>query len=348
MAGLGLKTAEFSKAFQRLYFNTFVQVFNFGVVSAICFGFSRMLWKVGVLSSSLADGMVICSCLSMTVNMVLVLTTSAGGDQASAIFNAAFGNMVGVLLSPVLILGYLRVTGSVDLVDIFYKLALRVLLPIFLGQVLQKTSHLVVEFVKKYKKYFGQAQMYALVFIVYTVFCTTFHEGATSSVGDVFLMILFQFILLTSTMTLAWYLLKLFFREEPKLRVMGLFGCTHKTVAIGVPLINAIYEGNPYIGVYTLPVLIWHSMQLVVGTVLAPRLANWVEAEQQRLERRMENDDHENDDVVVHVEPVHKEEDTAAAGATIEGGDEETPTRPTTNDTVAVNVVRDDEETMGG
>jgi sodium/bile acid cotransporter 7 len=157
MAGLGLNTAEFSKAFQRLYFNTFVQVFNFGVVSAIGFGFSQMLWKVGVLSSSLADGMVICSCLSMTVNMVLVLTSSAGGDEAAAIFNAAFGNMVGVLLSPVLILGYLGVTGNVNLADVFYKLALRVLLPLCVGQVLQKTSTWVVGFVKKYKKYFGQA-----------------------------------------------------------------------------------------------------------------------------------------------------------------------------------------------
>jgi sodium/bile acid cotransporter 7 len=50
---------------------------------------------------------------------------------------------------------------------------------------------------------------------------------------------------------------------------MDLFGGTHKTVAIGVPLINAIYEGSPYIGVYTLPLLIWHPMQLVVGTLLA-------------------------------------------------------------------------------
>ena len=283
MAGLGLKTAEFTNALKQVYFNAFVQIYNFGVVSAVVFGFSRMLLTLGALSKNLADGMVICSCLPMTINMVMVLTKAAGGDEAAAIFNAAFGNMLGVVLSPVLILGYLGVTGDVALADVFYKLGLRVLLPICVGQILQKTSKTVVNFVNNYKKYFKKAQMYTLIFIIYTVFCETFANETVSSVEDIFLMILFQFISLCVVMVLAWYLLKYFFRKEPGLRVMGLFGCTHKTVAMGVPLINAIYDGNPNIGVYTLPLLIWHPMQLVIGSALAPRLEKWVSEEKEVL-----------------------------------------------------------------
>ena len=84
-------------------------------------------------------------------------------------------------------------------------------------------------------------------------------------------------------MAIAWYMLKLLFPDQPKLRVMGLYGCTHKTVAMGVPLINAIYENNPAVGLYTLPLLIWHPMQLVMGTFLSPRLAAFVENEEERL-----------------------------------------------------------------
>ena len=51
--------------------------------------------------------------------------------------------------------------------------------------------------------------------------------------------------------------------HSPKLRVMGLFGCTHRTNR-DVPLINAIYENNPAVG-HTLPLLIWHPMQLVLA-----------------------------------------------------------------------------------
>jgi sodium/bile acid cotransporter 7 len=52
---------------------------------------------------------------------------------------------------------------------------------------------------------------------------------------------------------------------------------------MGVPLINAIYENDPLVGMYTLPLLIWHPMQLVVGSFLAPKLNRWVQAEKERL-----------------------------------------------------------------
>lgn len=84
-------------------------------------------------------------------------------------------------------------------------------------------------------------------------------------------------------MIFSWYLLKFMYPKNPKLRIMGLYGCTHKTVATGIPLINAIYGDNPAVGLFTLPLLIWHPMQLVIGTILAPRLAQYVLTEQQRL-----------------------------------------------------------------
>ncbi|KAL3944256.1 MAG: hypothetical protein SGBAC_001650 [Bacillariaceae sp.] len=284
LAGLGLKTEEFKKAFQRFFFNTSVQFFNFGIVSSLVFGISRGLVSIDVIPQALADGMVVCASLPLTINMCLVLTKSAGGDEASAIFNAAFGNMLGVFLSPVLILTYLGVSGDVDLLSVFYKLALRVVLPVTIGQLLQKFSPKVVAFVKEYKPRFKKAQQLALVFIVYTVFCRTFSkEDDNVKVGDIFIMIAIQFCLLCLVMALSWFYLKALFPKEPTLRVMGLFGCTHKTVAMGVPLINAIYESDINVGLYTLPLLIWHPMQLVLGSYLAPRLAVWVEIETARL-----------------------------------------------------------------
>ena len=177
LAGMGIQTEEFAKAFQRLSFNLFVQLFNFGITSSIVFGFSRFMVSVNALSQSLADGMTICASLPITINMVLVLTKSAGGDEAAAIFNAAFGNMVGIFLSPALILGYLGVRGQVDLGQVFFKLGMRVVLPICIGQVLQHFVPPAKEFVKRYKKDFKKAQECCLLFIIYTVFCKTFLKG---------------------------------------------------------------------------------------------------------------------------------------------------------------------------
>jgi sodium/bile acid cotransporter 7 len=222
LSGISLKSEEFAKALQRLNFNIFVQVFNFGIVSSITYGFSRAMISAGALSQSLADGMVIGTCVPITVNMVLVLTKSSSGDEAAAVFNAAFGNLTGVFLSPALVLGYLGVKGAVDLGTVFYKLGLRVLLPLTIGQILHKYSTVVVDFVKKNKKYFKKVQEYCLIFIIYTVFCKTFTKETDTEAKEVFIMIAFQFILLSSVMMLAWLLLKLAFPEHPKLRVMGL------------------------------------------------------------------------------------------------------------------------------
>ena len=291
LSGIKLKSEELSKAFQRLRFNLFVQCFNFFVVSSVVYGFSRLMLEVGALSTSLADGMVISASVPITVNMVLVLTQSANGDEAAAIFNAAFGNLTGVFLSPALILAYLGVSGAVGLGTVFYKLGLRVVLPIAVGQVFHKYSPTVVNWVKRNKPLVKKIQEYCLVFIVYTVFCKTFSEERETTAGDAFIMIAFVFLLLTSMMTVAWFALKFAFPNEPKLRVMGLFGCTHKSVAMGVPLINAIYEENPMVGFYTLPLLVWHPMQLVIGSFLAPRLSQFVDHEEERLGIKTETEE---------------------------------------------------------
>lgn len=289
LSGISLKSEELSKAFQRLKFNVFVQIFNFFVVSSLTFGFSRLMIHAGAIDKSLADGMVISTSVSITVNMVIVLTKSSGGDEAAAIFNAAFGNIVGVFLSPALVLMYLNINidgnGAADLGQVFYKLSLRMILPIAIGQIIHKYNPPTVDFVKKNKKHFKHVQEYCLVFIVYTTFCRQFlkKDSDDTPVGDIFIMIAFIFLLLIASMTLAWYGLKLLFPNDPRLRVMGLFGCTHKSVAVGIPLINAIYENSPLVGYYTLPLLIWHPMQLVIGSFLAPKLANFVEREEDRL-----------------------------------------------------------------
>jgi solute carrier family 10 (sodium/bile acid cotransporter), member 7 len=281
--GLTLKTSELRKAFLNLPFNIFVQCFNFFVVSMLVYSVSRALegyWHV--LNASLADGMVVCAALPMAINMVVVLTKASCGDEAAAVFNATCANLIGVFLSPALIPLYLGVSGNADLLTVFYKLTLKVVLPVVVGQLLQLVPA-VYEFVKHHKTAFKLAPQYSLIFILYTVFCRTFLDGSDASLSDICLMMFFQLMLLSTVLGLSWMALGLLFPDEPKLRVMGLFGCTFKTVSLGVPLIGAIYEDNPAVGLYTLPLLIWHPMQLIVGSMLAPHLAAFVRREEARL-----------------------------------------------------------------
>lgn len=284
LCGLGLKTEEFAKASNKICFNSFIFVYSFGVDSAFVFGVSRLLSYYNLINQDLADGMVITACLPLTINMCVVLTKASGGDEAAAIVNTTMWNMVGVFLSPLLILGYIgqKSGSSMNRWQIFYKLGLRVILPIVVGQILKYYVPTVANFVTKYKVYFKKAQMYTLAFIVYTIFCKTFiDETNTILVQDIVIMIVFIGLSLVILMIGAWYSSRMLFRKEIQLRIMSLYGCTHKTAAMGIPLIEAMYEGNPAIGLYTLPLLIWHPLQLIIGTFLSPRLSAWAAQQQQ-------------------------------------------------------------------
>jgi uncharacterized protein with PQ loop repeat len=122
-------------------------------------------------------------------------------------------------------------------------------------------------------------------FIVYTVFCKEFqsHDQQIET-SDIFIMIAFQFILMVSFMIFVWY--GLLRNVAAPQRVMGLFGCTQKTIAIGIPLINALYENSEDVALYTLPLLVWHPLQLVLGTLIAPTLAAYVVKQQEQAWRR--------------------------------------------------------------
>ena len=49
---------------------------------------------------------------------------------------------------------------------------------------------------------------------------------------------------------------------------------------MGVPLIGSIYEGNPSVGLYTLPLLVWYPMQLFVGSLITPQVAAYVDRQE--------------------------------------------------------------------
>jgi len=299
LVGLGLKTDElFSSTSKRnAFFDLLVGLYSFGVDSAAIFGLCLHLTHHNILDQDLADGMVIAATLPMTTNACVVLTKASGGDASTAIANTALWNLVGVALSPTLMMVYTSLSGSTfDIPNVVTRLAISVLIPIAVGQLLKFWVPPIQVFVKNHKSDLKQAQLYSLVFVVYTAFCQTFAELLVP-VKETFLMVVFVGLSLVVLMTVAWFVLQVFFRKQVKLRVMGLYGCTHKTVAIGIPLIHAVYDGNPSIGFYILPLLIWHPMQLLAGAFLAPRMSTWVESvEEADYQRAKKEFDREHGD----------------------------------------------------
>jgi solute carrier family 10 (sodium/bile acid cotransporter), member 7 len=279
ISGVSLKFNEFKHVFTSLRFHSLVQIFNFLVISAISFGFSRILKLTSSVSNPLCDGVVISGCLPIAINMAIIVTKMCNGDNAMAVFQAALGNMIGVFVSPLLILGYLGVSGNTNLGKIFYELLIKVMLPLVVGQILQYVSKNFADFAVKYQKQLSKSQMFALIFVLYTVFCNSFSSGTHLKIDD-FLVVLFsQLMLLSFVLLVSWYLMKAFYPKKPKLQIAGCFACSFKTVGLGVPIVNAIYKNSPDVSLYLLPVIMWHVLQLMIGSILAPRLRTYAASE---------------------------------------------------------------------
>lgn len=178
MSGLTLKTKELRKAARQFKFNAAVQGFNLGLLTISIWLISKLAVHLG-LHQELGDGMTICAALPMTVNMVIVLTVSARGDQAAAIFNSACGNLLGVFVTPGWVLVLLGQSAQINFGATILRLLIKVLFPLAFGQLLQFKFPAVKKFVDTHKPRFKAGQEFCLVIILYTVFCTTFLDGKT-------------------------------------------------------------------------------------------------------------------------------------------------------------------------
>jgi sodium/bile acid cotransporter 7 len=115
ISGVTMPTHQLGEATQLVRAHLAIQCFNLllmpGATAAVC----APLRASGVLSASAADGMVITAALPTTVNMCIALTRIASGDEPLAVFNAVLGNLLGTVVSPVLIfalLGQVQYTWS--------------------------------------------------------------------------------------------------------------------------------------------------------------------------------------------------------------------------------------------
>jgi sodium/bile acid cotransporter 7 len=277
LSGFALKTEQLSDAASNWKFNAFVIIYNFFGISFVVNIVAKFFYANEIVSEDLMKGMVICSCLSMPTNMMVVLSVNCNGDEALALFLATFMNLIGVFITPLLVFFYLQDNAEIDFIKTYKSIGLRVILPVTMGILLRKKMPNADVFATSYKRVFLKIRERCLVFIVYATFCTTFMVETDSTHLQIAIMAISQIILLVASMAIAWVTLFAFFNRKPKHRVVGLFGCSTKTAALGIPLISALYEDSPRLGMYTLPLLIWYPSQLVFGTMLAPRLTKFVD-----------------------------------------------------------------------
>ena len=194
--------------------------------------------------------------------------------------NAVLGNLLGVVLTPYLLLRLVGTAGALSAIETLQKLATRVVLPLTVGQLLRSPLSKAGVLAGK-KKMLSRTSESLLLLIVYSTFCDTFLRGF--GVPPRMLAGLLALLIGANSIFLAcaWQLGGLA-SLRAKQRITLTLTATQKTLALGLPLLRVVFAGRPDLGLLCTPLLIQHPLQLVLGSLLSPKLKQYAAEEEEK------------------------------------------------------------------
>ncbi len=231
---------------------------------------------VSLVDPAMLSGFLFLSLLPSTVQSSIAMVGIARGNVAGAICSASVSNMAGVVLTPVFAFALMGTQiGDLEPLPAIGKVAMQILLPFVLGMVFQRPLSGVM------KRYGAKLKLYdrgVILLIGYLAISAAITTGVFAEVGitDLVLLGVLFIVLLALALGGSWVLggLMGMSRED---KVALLFCGSQKSLASGVPLAAALFPAS-VAGVVIVPVILYHQMQLVVGTVLCGRMGRQQEA----------------------------------------------------------------------
>ena len=231
ISGLGVKSTELRRATLFWQLNLFVHFFIFIFYPVIGLIITSILKPVTSLNDALLDGLLICLCLPTTISSAVVLTLNCYGNEAASVINTAMANMLGIVVTPGLILIFLGNLGSVSIGEIFFKLTIRVIVPFVFGQIVRNFDAIkdkccnicknknknkdskqhndkitMIQRITKHKKKLKKLSEILLLFIVWCAISESFYTGVDADITDVIVMLVIVIILHVFCLIVVWNL----------------------------------------------------------------------------------------------------------------------------------------------
>ena len=228
-------------------------------------------WAVGlVVDPALAAGLLFLALLPSTVQSSIAFTAMAGGNVAAAVCSASLSNLVGIVLTPLLVAVFIHAggTGDVNGLGSVQKIAGQLLLPFVAGHLLRP---LIGKWIDAHKKLLQPVDRSSVLLVVYSAFSAAVVGGVWRRVGPFDLAVL----LAASAALLA----AVIFVNGIAARAAGLaredaivllFCGSKKSLVSGVPMAGALFA-PAQVGMVILPLMIFHQLQLFVCAWLAGR-----------------------------------------------------------------------------
>lgn len=280
-SGLSLRTEELTSALLHVRLHLLVQSFTLVFFPLAVWLLLRLLTLTSI-NHWLLRGLQTVGCMPPPVSSAVILTKAVGGNEAAAIFNSAFGSFLGIIVTPVLLLLFLGSSSSVPFSSIFWQLFMTVVVPLILGQVCRRFLREVLE---RRKPPFGAVSSAVLLMIIYTTFCDTFSTPSLQL--DQLSLLLMVFIIFSIQLSFMLLTFILSTRKQsgftPADTVAIMFCSTHKSLTLGIPMLKIVFEGSEQLSVLSVPLLIYHPAQILLGSILVPTIRTWMSSRQKAV-----------------------------------------------------------------
>lgn len=223
----------------------------------------------GLLGPQLTLGILFLAVLPSTVQSSIAFTSMAGGNVPAAICAASLSNIVGVVLTPLLVGRLLHMDGGGVSLDAIEKIGLQILLPFVLGQILRP---LIGGFVGRHKMLTMVVDRGSILLIVFSAFSasTVSHLWAQIPVPAMVASLVVVVIFLALAMGIMALVGRLFRLPIQDKAVLFFCGST-KSLASGLPIASAIFPAAT-VGATVLPLMMYHMLQLLVCSFIAQRM----------------------------------------------------------------------------
>ncbi|EQB29758.1 bile acid:sodium symporter family protein [Sphingobium ummariense] len=225
----------------------------------------------------LLSGLLYLTLLPSTVQSSIAFTAIAGGNVAAAVCSASLSNLVGILLTPLLVSLLMTTSGSGVQMSwhSIEAILLQLLLPFVAGHLLRP---LIGGFVTRNKGILQIVDRGSILLVVYSAFSAAVVNGIWLMLGwrDMAALLILSALILAIVMganVLVARLLKMP-REDA---IVLLFCGSKKSLVSGVPMAGALFAPAS-VGMIVLPLMVFHQLQLFVCAALAARYRRQMEA----------------------------------------------------------------------
>jgi sodium/bile acid cotransporter 7 len=233
---------------------------------------------LGLIAQRLADvwlppaigaGVLLLCLMPSTVQSSIAFTAMSRGNVSAAICSAALSNVLGVVVTPLLVSVLFARSGG-DFSGGILKITAQLLVPFVTGHLMRPLIRNVLD---RDKVLLAQFDRGVILLVVYTAFSAAVVEGLWHrySLGDLAWTAAIAAAILALALigtTLGARLLRFSLPDEVAIVFCG----SKKSLASGVPIAGALFPAA-LIGPMILPLMLFHQMQLMACAVLADRYA---------------------------------------------------------------------------